>query len=101
MANINWSNAAERAALIDRVGVDEYQRLLAQHRRDSVVACVNGYPIRPVDTVRFGRLYQIDGTRIAYPTLVAAMEQAKKLTPQELDKREPGHGRQAKPHARR
>ena len=42
---MNWDDPAERLALIERVGADEYNRLFKEHRRSSVVATVNGYGI--------------------------------------------------------
>ncbi len=70
-----------RAALIERVGRDEYLRLQEEHRRKSVVATVNGYDIRPVVSVRFGRLFMIDTTDTAYSTLKEAKTFAEGLPP--------------------
>jgi hypothetical protein len=68
---MNWDDPAERLALIERVGVDEYNRLIQQHFKDSVVLTVNGHGIRPVQT-RFGRLYQVGNTGTAFATLAEA-----------------------------
>jgi len=50
---MNWDNPAERLALIQRVGVAEYQRLLNQygdeHRERTTVAAINGRSIWPVE----------------------------------------------------
>lgn len=64
---MNWDDPAARAALIDSVGVQEYNRRFEQHLKDSEVANVGGHSIRPVGT-RFGRLFQVGDTRQAFPS---------------------------------
>lgn len=70
---MNWDDPAERAALIERVGVTEYNRMVAQHRKDSVVVTVNGYEIRQVDSPRFGRLFAVGKTGSAFTTQAQAI----------------------------
>lgn len=41
---MDWDNPAQRAALIERVGIEEYNRQFEQHIKDSTVAVVNGCP---------------------------------------------------------
>jgi hypothetical protein len=53
---MNWNDPKERGALIESVGVHEYQKQLEQHWRDSTETTVNGWPIRRV-TSRFGIIY--------------------------------------------
>jgi hypothetical protein len=84
MQNVmNWDDPVARAELIERVGADEYTRLLKAHRRATVAATVNGYTIRPVNTAS-GCLFAVDGTGNAYATLDDACEYAAFL-PSRLD----------------
>lgn len=78
---MDFDDPAARAALIERVGRDEYLRLQEEHRRKSVVVTVNGYDIRPVVSARFGRLFMIDTTDSAYITLDEATKFAEGLPP--------------------
>jgi hypothetical protein len=71
---MNWDNPEERLALIERVGIEEYKRLHAAHLEASTVGTtVKGRAIRTVMT-RFGLLYAVDGTRVAFSTLDAAQK---------------------------
>lgn len=74
---MNWDDPVERAALIERVGPQEYNRQILQHHEDSAVANVNGHRIRPVGT-RWGRLFQVDGTNKAFAHLSEAIAFAAK-----------------------
>lgn len=67
----NWDDPASRLALIESVGHVEYARLQKEHFKRSTVATVNGHDIRPVMT-RFGRLFQVGGTDMAFATLAEA-----------------------------
>ena len=58
---MNWNDPAERAALIERVGGQEYNRLFQEHVEQSTVAFVNGYRIRPVGS-RFGLIFMVEGS---------------------------------------
>jgi hypothetical protein len=62
---MNWDDPSARAALIERVGVAEYNRQFEAHRLATTVETVNGYPIRPTNT-RFGRLFMVEGTGNAF-----------------------------------
>ena len=88
---MNWDNPADRFALIERVGANEYNRLIKEHFRKSVVATVNGYDIRPVNS-RFGRIYMIDGADRGYRTLEESKVFAATLPPR-CDHRDDGRGR--------
>jgi hypothetical protein len=79
---MNWDDPAARAALIERVGPKEYERLQQEHFRESAVADVNGYRIRPVQT-RFGRLFLIHEKGDAYRSLDDAKAAAAKLPKRE------------------
>lgn len=68
---MNWGDPIARANLIEQVGVAEYNRRLKQHQDESVVAVVNGYAIRTVQSA-WGKLFHVDGTRSAYTTLQRA-----------------------------
>lgn len=76
----NWDDPADRARLIERVGIAEYNRLHAEHVRRSAVACVTGYRIRPVAS-RFGRLFMVDGTGTAFASQQEAEDFARKRQP--------------------
>jgi len=80
MTNIDWDNPHHRLALIEQVGATEYSRLLRQHFKNSTVATINGYRIRPIVT-RFGTLFQVDGANVAFSTLDQATAHANKLPP--------------------
>jgi hypothetical protein len=71
---INWNDPTERFRHIERVGVDEYNRQFQEHRRQSIVATINGHDIWPVNC-RFGRLFMVGGTDTAFRTL----DEAKKF----------------------
>ena len=73
---MNWDDPAERYHLIERVGIDEYERQQAEHNRASTVATINGHAIRPVAS-RFGRLFQVGSTGTAFQTLAQAEEFAR------------------------
>lgn len=73
---MNWDDAAARAALIEAVGVTEYNRLHAKHRDDSIVETVCGHAIRPVGS-RFGRLFMVGDTGTAYQTIEQARDHAR------------------------
>lgn len=68
---MDWNDPAARGRLIERVGIDEYERQQAAHFRASTLAVVNGYGIRAVGS-RFGTVYMVDGTGNGYTTLEAA-----------------------------
>lgn len=80
---MNWDNPEDRAALIERVGVEEYNRLHAEHRKASVVATVNGHDIRPVGS-RFGRLFMVGDTGRAFSTQPEAEAFARGEVPRRL-----------------
>jgi hypothetical protein len=76
--DMDWDSPEQRYALINRVGINEYNRLILRHFEDSRVATVNGYGIRPVGS-RFGRIFMVEGTNKGYSTLEAAKEYAASL----------------------
>lgn len=65
-----------RAALIERVGPEEYNRLHAQHRARSTLDTVNGHAIRRVGS-QFGPLYAVGGTGHAFRTMDEARDFAR------------------------
>ena len=71
MTQCNFDDPASRAAFIERVGPDAYNRAMAAHQAASVIETVNGHPIRPVAS-RFGRLFMVGGTGSAFATLKQA-----------------------------
>ena len=48
---MNWDSPSDRAALIERAGLAEYNRRHAEYLRTNVIQTVNGYAIRPVTPV--------------------------------------------------
>lgn len=64
---MNWDDPVQRAALIESVGPEEYNRQFEKHREDSTVARINGHRIMPVGTA-FGRLFMVEGTGSAFHT---------------------------------
>jgi hypothetical protein len=79
---IDWSDPAARLALIERIGPEAYNAALAEHQRASTVATVKGRGIRPIAS-RWGRLFMIEGTGLAFDTLAEAEEYAGNLPPME------------------
>ena len=77
---IDWGDPAARRTLLDRVGADEFNRLLREYQHGSTVAIVNGRPIRLVRSDRFGLLYSVDGLT-AFSTLAEAETHARGLAP--------------------
>jgi len=73
---MNWNSPEQRLALIERVGIDEYNRRMKQHLAKSVVETCNGHDIRTVSTP-FGRLFHVGKTKMAYKTLDRAREFAR------------------------
>lgn len=67
-----------RFAASQALGHDGYNDAMKAHIGASCVEVVNGYGIRPV-TSRFGRLFAIVGTEVAFSTIEAAREHASKL----------------------
>jgi hypothetical protein len=81
MMTINWHDPAERLALVERVGVEEYNRQHAEHMRRSVVATVNGYKIRRTVSQRFGVIFMVDGLNKGHGTLEGASAIARAAKP--------------------
>lgn len=73
---MNWDNPAERFALIERVGVAEYNKAHEEHIRQTTVATVAGHAIRRVGS-RFGQLFQVEGTERAFKTIQQAEDFAR------------------------
>jgi hypothetical protein len=72
---MDWNDPAARFRLAERVGTDEYNRQFAAHHAARVIETVNGHPIRPVQT-RFGRLFAVGGTTMAFATIEQARAHA-------------------------
>ena len=78
---MNWDDPTARFRLIDSIGLKAYNAAMEQHIKDSTVAVVNGYPIRPIGTARYGRIYMVDGTKFGYADRAKAEEYAASLPP--------------------
>tara|TARA_R110000868_G_scaffold145660_2_gene365988 strand:- start:2102 stop:2338 length:237 start_codon:yes stop_codon:yes gene_type:complete len=68
---MNWNSPEERLALVERVGVKEYNKQHRQNMEWSVLETINGHSIRQVAT-RFGRLFSVGATGKAFQTFEAA-----------------------------
>ena len=68
---MNWDDPAERLALIERVGIEEYNRQTREHLEASIVSRVGGHAIRPVGS-RFGKLFAVGDTGKAFANQAAA-----------------------------
>jgi hypothetical protein len=85
---IDWSDPDARFALIQRVGVNEYNRLMQEHQARlveehqarSAVSIVNGYAIKQVQT-RLGHVFSVVGTDHPFATLDHAQTYARSLPP--------------------
>lgn len=78
---IDWADPAARLALIERVGHEEYGRLIREHFREQTVTIVNGYDIRKISSTRLGQLFMVDGSpdQRGFATLQQATEYARAL----------------------
>ena len=65
---MNWDDPASRAALIESVGPEEYNRRFEEHRKASVVAREGGRNIWPVNSP-WGRVFMIEGLNQGFSTL--------------------------------
>lgn len=77
---MNWDDPAHRLALIEIVGIPEYNRLHAEQRERETIGTENGYKLRRVGS-RFGSLVQVVGTDSAFATLIEARNYAQTLAP--------------------
>lgn len=75
---MNWNDPDERFDLIQRVGIKEYNRLLVEHHKKSVVGSCNGYDIRTVGS-GFGTLFMVVGTDRAFGNLPDALEHCRTI----------------------
>lgn len=73
---MDWNDPAARGRLIERVGIDEYNRLQQEEFERQTVETVNGHAIRIVGS-RFGRVYMVDGTDRGHQTLEGARKIAR------------------------
>lgn len=73
--HINWNDPAERLALIERVGVDEYTRQFEAYHRSRIVDRAGGRDIWPVDS-GWGRIYAIEGLNRGFSKVEEAIRYA-------------------------
>ena len=78
--HIDWDDPAARLALIESVGVQEYNRQAEEHRSRSALETINGHRIRAVNS-RFGRILMVGDTGTGFLTLEAARAFALKTEP--------------------
>jgi len=82
---MDWDNPQERLALIERVGIAEYNRLFEAHVAATIVATVNGYSIRTITSGRWGPLFMVmDATGVAFRTVEEAKDHAAQLPPRDI-----------------
>jgi predicted flavoprotein YhiN len=74
---IDWGNPSERAALVERIGLEAYNKAFKEHQKDSTVSTVGGHDIQTVKT-QFGKLFAVSETNMAFKTLKEAEEYARK-----------------------
>lgn len=79
---IDWDDPAERLALIERVGAQEYSRQRADHIRDRTIETVNGYRIYLIRS-RFGNLYAVEDLGKASASLDGARDIARSAAPRQ------------------
>ena len=72
---MNWNNPLERAELVERVGIEAYNKAFEEYIRKSTIVTVGGHAIRPVQT-RFGLLFQCGDTGRAFKSLKEAEDYA-------------------------
>lgn len=77
---MNWNDPASRHELLERVGVEEYEKQRQAHVATTLVSTVNGYAIRTVES-RFGTLYAVEGTASAFSKQSEAEDFAKGRSP--------------------
>jgi hypothetical protein len=73
---MDWNDPAARAALAEQVGPAEYNKRLAEHREASVICEVAGHKIRPAHSFRFGSLFLVGDTGVAFSTFAEAKQHA-------------------------
>jgi hypothetical protein len=75
---MNWNDSEARLALVERVGVREYNRLFDEHRKESTVETVNGHDLRWVDS-RFGPVCMVGTTGTGFLRIEEARKYAQGL----------------------
>jgi len=78
---MNWDDPEQRFRLALDIGPANYNEQYRLHLEATTIGVVNGHPIRPVNSGRFGRLYSIVGTDQAFPTQAKAAAYAAALSP--------------------
>lgn len=78
---MNWDDPEERFRLALDIGPANYNEQYRIHLEETTIGVVNGHPIRPVHSGRFGRLYSVVGTDQAFPTQASAEAHAAALSP--------------------
>lgn len=74
---MDWDNPEERFALVERIGVQAYNKAFEEYVKESTVATVNGHAIRPVNTY-YGQLWVCGTTDKAFSTIEGAKDYAAK-----------------------
>jgi hypothetical protein len=75
---MNWDSPTERLALIERVGIDEYNRLHEENEMRNTIGYQNRRAIVQVHT-QFGRLFRVGDTGRAFSTYTQACDYADTL----------------------
>jgi hypothetical protein len=73
---MDWNSPEARLGLIESVGPSEYNRQIKAEHKRRTVGTVAGHDIRTVSS-RFGQLFQVGSTGVAFQTYVEAERFAK------------------------
>jgi hypothetical protein len=58
---MNWNDPEARLALLEAVGIPEYNRRIEAWIKETILGAENGYPLRRIGT-RWGALVSIEST---------------------------------------
>ena len=74
---MNWDNPKERAALVQSVGIEAYNKAFQDFVKETTIITIGGHAIRQVGTTRFGKLFQCGNTDKAFANFSDAEDYAK------------------------
>lgn len=77
----DFTDPEARAALLERVGADEYNRQMKEWQDSQVVATINGHRIRKITPGGWGTLFLVEDMGMAFTTQPIAEYEAGRLEP--------------------
>jgi hypothetical protein len=80
---MDWNDPAARLRYLEEHGPEAYNHAIKAHFEASTIETVNGYPIRPMDSGQFGRLFMVGPAGPAFTTLAEAEDFARSKPPAE------------------